>query len=111
MVCQKILNDFAKQSLSFIAKEHQAQQGYNALDRKGNNIFHPLVSLAIGVIQPDPTCYNSYHQIADLASKAKSEAKKQTGNSLFICRRQKLEEFNGVDNNLPKKLANSSYSR
>ena len=100
MVCQKILDDFAKQSLSFITKEHQEQQGYNALDRRGNNIFHPLVSLAIGVIQPDPTCYNSYHQIADLASKAKSEAKKKTGNSLFICRRQKLENLMITDNSL-----------
>lgn len=92
-VCQKILQDFAKQSLSFISSEHQKKEGYNALDRSGNNIFHPLVSLAIGVIQPDPTCYNSYHQIADLASQAKSEAKKQVGNSLFICKRQKLQAF------------------
>ncbi|MCW8864047.1 MAG: GGDEF domain-containing protein [Colwellia sp.] len=91
VICQKILDDFAKQSLSFIAAEHQEQKGYSALDRRGNTIFHPLVSLAIGVIQPDPICYTSYHQIADLASKAKSEAKKRTGNSLFICRRQKFE--------------------
>ena len=91
VICQKILDDFAKQSLSFISQEHKEQQGYSALDRRGNEVFHPLVSLAIGVIQPDPVCYNSYHQIADLASKAKSEAKKKTGNSLFICRRQKLE--------------------
>jgi diguanylate cyclase (GGDEF)-like protein len=87
-ICQKILNDFALQSLSFISPEHQIQKGYNALDRRGNKVFHPLVSLAIGVIQPDTACYNSYHQIADLASKAKSEAKKQAGNSLFICRRK-----------------------
>lgn len=89
VICQKILHDFATQSLSFISPDHQKLQGYNALDRRGNNIFHPLISLAIGVIQPDPTCYNSYHQIADLASKAKSEAKKRVGNSLFICRREK----------------------
>lgn len=92
-VCQNILTDFSQHSLSFITPEHQKQQGYNALDRSGNNIFHPLVSLAIGVIQPDTTCYNSYHQIADLASKAKSEAKKNTGSSLFICRRQKQHSF------------------
>jgi len=90
-ICQKILDDFAKQSLSFISTEHQKQSGYNALDRSGNKIFHPLVSLAIGVIQPDPSCFNSYHQIADLASKAKSEAKKLPGNSLFFCRRQQQE--------------------
>ncbi len=95
-VCQQILADFTKHSLSFITTEHQKQQGYHALDRSGNNIFHPLVSLAIGVIQPDTACYNSYHQIADLASKAKSEAKKQAGSSLFICRRQKQTAFDAI---------------
>jgi len=91
VICQKILDDFAKQSLVFINEEHQIQQGYSALDRRGNEVFHPLVSLAIGVIQPDAACYASYHQIADLASKAKSEAKKQAGNNLFICRRRKSQ--------------------
>lgn len=93
-ICEKILEDFSKHSLSFISEEHKAQQGYSALDRSGKTIFHPLVSLAIGVIQPDASCYSSYHQIADLASKAKSEAKKQTGNSLFFCRRRTLQGYN-----------------
>jgi len=88
VICQKILQDFAKQSLVFISEEHQKQQGYSALDRRGNKVFHPLVSLAIGVIQPDTACFASYHEIADLASKAKSEAKKKPGNNLFICRRR-----------------------
>jgi diguanylate cyclase (GGDEF)-like protein len=90
-ICTKILEGFAKQSLVFISQEHQMQQGYSALDRRGNEVFHPLVSLAIGVIQPDTTCYTSYHQIADLASKAKSEAKKHSGNNLFFCRRRSLK--------------------
>jgi diguanylate cyclase (GGDEF)-like protein len=91
LICQNILEDFAKQSLVFICEDHQQKQGYIALDRRGNEVFHPLVSLAIGVIQPDAACYVSYHQIADLASKAKSEAKKRTGNNLFICRRRNLQ--------------------
>jgi diguanylate cyclase (GGDEF)-like protein len=95
VICQKILQNFAKQSLVYIQKEHQVQKGYSALDRRGNEVFHPLVSLAIGVIQPDTAWYSSYHQIADLASKPKSEAKKQSGNSLFICRRRKLQSRNG----------------
>lgn len=88
-ICQNILHDFSQQSISFISKEHCQQKGYSALNRSGEKIFHPLVSLAIGVINPDVSCYSSYHQIADLASKAKSEAKKLKGNSLFVCRRKK----------------------
>lgn len=99
IICQKILEDFAKQSLVFISKAHQMQRGYSALDRRGNEIFHPLISLAIGVIQPDSACYGSYHQIADLASKAKSEAKKKSGNNLFICRRRQSQ----IDAKNPKK--------
>lgn len=87
-ICQNILDDFDENSSIFITEQHKIQQGYSAFDRCGNKIFHPLVSLAIGIIQPSIAGYSSYHQIADLASKAKSEAKKQAGNSLFICRRQ-----------------------
>jgi diguanylate cyclase (GGDEF)-like protein len=102
VICQKILDDFAEQSLVFISEEHQIQRGYSALDRKGNEVFHPLISLAIGVIQPDAACYASYHQIADLASKAKSEAKKKAGNNLFMCRRRKVQ--NGDEINMTNKL-------
>ncbi len=91
-ICQAILTDFAQQSLLFLSNEHKAQQGYFALNRNGEKVFHPLVSLAIGVINPDVSHYNSYHQIADLASQAKSQAKKITGNSLFICRRHNCQE-------------------
>ncbi|MEI6895845.1 MAG: bifunctional diguanylate cyclase/phosphodiesterase [Colwellia sp.] len=91
-VCNAILQDFAKQSLSFISKEHQLQQGYFGSNRTGEKVFNPLVSLAIGVITLDNLGHNSYHQIADLASKAKSEAKKMSGNSLFICRRRNVED-------------------
>jgi len=84
-VCEQILSDFSNRSLSFISEEHQQQQGYTAVDRHGNNTFHPLVSLAIGVIQPNVKRYSSYDQISELSSKAKSAAKKHSGNHLYIC--------------------------
>ncbi|MBL4764373.1 MAG: GGDEF domain-containing protein [Colwellia sp.] len=90
-ICHAILKEFAEQSLSFISKEHQQQLGYYAINRSGEKVFNPLVSLAIGVIKLDKPSNNSYHQIADLASKAKSEAKKLNGNSLFICRRSNID--------------------
>ena len=93
-ICQNILHDFSQQSLSFVSEKHCQQKGYFALNRSGKKIFHPLVSLAIGVINPDVPCYSSHHQIADLASKAKAEAKKLQGNSLFICRRKKQIKSN-----------------
>lgn len=104
-ICQTILADFAKQSLTFLTEEHIEQQGYFSLSRRGERVFHPLVSLAIGVIKPDLNCYSSYHQIADLASKAKSEAKKIPGNNLFMCRRSKLEISNSHLNETKSAIA------
>jgi len=99
-ICQQILDDFSKKSLTFLTNEHKLQQGYFALNRCGDKVFHPLVSLAIGVINPDVKLCNSYHQIADLASQAKAQAKKMPGNSLFICRRSNFDD-NNIDQLAP----------
>ncbi|WP_159821394.1 hypothetical protein [Colwellia sp. 20A7] len=58
----------------------------------------------------DPTCYNSYHKIADLVSKAKSVAEKKTGNNLFICRRQKLDILMITDNRLSQVVHSNNLS-
>ena len=108
-VCNAILKDFAKQSLSFISKDDQRQQGYFGVNRSGEKVFNPLVSLAIGVITLDTVGQNfgknSYQQIADLASKAKHEAKKLKGNSLFICRRKHLDDNFAFSETTPESAA------
>ncbi|MFX7816454.1 hypothetical protein ABTK28_21105, partial [Acinetobacter baumannii] len=60
---------------------------YYTEDRQGNRVFHPLVSLSLGSVKIEPSQYSSPHQIASAATRAKKEAKKIQGNSLFIERR------------------------
>ena len=50
-------------------------------------MLHPLVSLSLGAVKIEPSQYSSPHQIASAATKAKKQAKKTPGNSLFIERR------------------------
>jgi len=69
-------------------KEHQLAKGMEALDRKGNSCFYPLLSLSIGIVAADTIIHcHSHIEIADLATEAKHHAKATLGNSYFINRR------------------------
>jgi hypothetical protein len=62
----------------------------NALDRQGNKKEFPLISLSIGVTEPDLEKCSSHNEVAELATDAKIQAKLQTGNALFINRRRHI---------------------
>jgi hypothetical protein len=49
---------------------------------------YPLISLSIGVTKPDAMLCKSHHEVAELASDAKTQAKRRTGNALFVDRRR-----------------------
>jgi GGDEF domain-containing protein len=85
--CQAILESFAECTPEFYGKSDLARGGYISQDRRGTEVFHPLMTLSLGVDKIDPTFYKSHHEIAAAASDAKKQAKKIPGNSLFINRR------------------------
>ena len=58
------------------------------MDRLGAASFYPLITLSIGLAMPDTALCRSHHDVSDLASAAKQQAKKQTGNSVFINKRR-----------------------
>ena len=58
--------------------------GNSAKDRFDQKQFYPMLSLSIGCVVLPPSFCDSYHDVAVLASHAKSMAKKQKGNSLYI---------------------------
>lgn len=82
--CHEILNDFKTCTLKFYSKEEINQQGIWYNDRKGEPNFFHLLSLAIGVVKPILSHTTTHHDVAELASQAKKEAKLKTGNHLFI---------------------------
>jgi len=87
--CNSILEAFAACIPEFLNTEDFANDGYTSEDRRGNQIFHPLVSLSLGVVKVSPSQFTTHHQIASAVAEAKKQSKKIAGNSLFIDRRQK----------------------
>ena len=75
-------------TLKFYSKEEVLQQGVWCKDRRGDQGFFSLLSLAIGVVNPEPSISMTYHEVTELATNAKKQAKLKAGNHLFISRRR-----------------------
>ena len=65
----------------------RARGAYLSEDRQGHPVFHPLLSLSIGVLRVPPRGFPSHREIAAAAASAKREAKKLSGLNLFVERR------------------------
>jgi diguanylate cyclase (GGDEF)-like protein len=82
------LLDFEHTRHQFYDELSLQNQGIWGKDRSGNSQFFELLTLAIGVVNPDPARCNSHHDIASLAVEAKRNAKRIGGNSIFVSRRR-----------------------
>ncbi len=85
--CRACLDRFATELPMFYTEADRSRGGYISEDRRGERIFHPLITVSAGVVKVQPGQYGSHHQIAAAAADAKKQAKKIPGNSLFIERR------------------------
>lgn len=85
--CQLILDELARELEPLYLSEHLQAGGYLAENRQGVPVFHPLVSLSLGVVTVDRPELYSGSLIAELATSAKAQAKKIQGNALFVERR------------------------
>lgn len=82
--CNKILADFSAIHPNLYSKEHLEAGGITASDRHGNSMFYQLLSLSIGAVRLfDFGDIKNEADLAEIASRAKSAAKKQAGNSLY----------------------------
>ncbi|RJG04348.1 GGDEF domain-containing protein [Noviherbaspirillum sedimenti] len=86
--CDGILETFAAETPAFFSAADRSNGGYVSEDRRGNRVFHPLVSLSLGVVKIDAARHYSSYQIAAAAADAKKQAKTMSGNSLFLERRE-----------------------
>jgi len=91
--CQSVLQQFAEQIPYLYSEQDQASGGIETEDRKGNKVFYPMLSLSIGVVCAESGRFASHLEVAAAASIAKSQAKKITGNSLFLERRELYGEL------------------
>lgn len=70
-VCNTIITQFKLQSCVFFTPEHIAEKGDWTTNREGEKQFVLLLTLLIGLVEPDlQQCKNS-HQVAALATDAK----------------------------------------
>lgn len=86
--CRAILDAFAAAVPDFYSEEDRKKGGYVSEDRRGEKVFHTLATISLGLVKVEPGQYVSHHQIATATADAKKQAKKISGNSLFINRRQ-----------------------
>ncbi|WP_233575663.1 GGDEF domain-containing protein [Noviherbaspirillum saxi] len=86
--CRSVMNDFGAAIPGYYNADDRERGTYVSEDRRGRRVFHPLISISLGVVRVEPGNFHSHHQIATAAAEAKKQAKKIPGNSLFIERRQ-----------------------
>jgi diguanylate cyclase (GGDEF)-like protein len=85
--CQRTIEEFDEQIKLFYDEVHLQAGGIEASSRSGEGQFFPLLSLAIGVVTPNLVLCHSHHDVAQLASDAKKQAKKALHSSVFYSRR------------------------
>lgn len=82
--CVQVMEAFAEQVRGFYRAEDLEAGGIRGQERNGEVALFPLLSLAVGVVHPDPYRCSSCHEIAEIAAAAKKAAKARGGNSLFL---------------------------
>lgn len=86
--CHAILERFSEVAKWFYSEEERSRGGIEVEDRLGNRTFQPLMSISIGAVISDKADFRSPHDVSSAAAMAKKQAKKISGNSLFVERRQ-----------------------
>ncbi len=84
---QEIIDIFAREIVQFFSQADIERGGYLSEDRRGDAVLNPVVTVSMGALKVEPGHYCSHHQIAAAAAEAKRQAKRISGNSLFVDRR------------------------
>ena len=88
--CESIFQHFDHEKKRFYSPEALSEGGIWGENRQGEQSFFGLLTIAIGVINPDPERCCSHHDVARLASEAKRQAKVRgrNNNYIFLSRRK-----------------------
>ncbi len=84
----RILERFDQGIGAFYSANDLAAGGISSLNRQGDPMFHPLVSLCAGVVFVDPVLYESAAALSPVLAEAKKLAKRLAGSGYFIDRRR-----------------------
>ncbi len=85
------LERFGTEVLDLMDDATRACGGYEAEDRRGERRFHPIPTLSIGAVVVPAGAALQAVEISALVADAKRQAKRESGNSLFVERRRLVE--------------------
>lgn len=91
---ERAMARFMEERLRFYTPGHVSQGGMLAVDRRGESVFYPLVTVSAGAVPVSADRELSQHEVAQLASEAKAQAKRQEGCSIFVDRRGRVTPLN-----------------
>ncbi|MBR9882264.1 MAG: GGDEF domain-containing protein [Oceanospirillales bacterium] len=89
-ICEQVLDEFGQRVRELYRASDWESGGIWSSDRTGERCFFPLLSLAVGVVHPDPYKCSSYHEVAELAAEAKKHAKQQSGDMIYLSSQRHL---------------------
>ncbi|MBV1788952.1 EAL and GGDEF domain-containing protein [Marinobacterium sp. D7] len=92
-ICEQVIEQFGQRVRELYRANDLAAGGIWSVDRNGERCFQPLLTLAVGVVHPDPYKCSSYHEVAELAADAKKCAKQQGGDSIYLSPQRHLSQL------------------
>ena len=81
---RRIIASFEGERLAFHGRRDHENDGYRALNRKGDLESFPLISLSVGIVNTSLSAVGSYAKLASLSAEVKKAAKKITGSSIVV---------------------------
>ncbi len=87
--CLTLQQEFHSRVPQFYSASDREAGGIRAKDRVGRETFFPLLTVSIGIVNPDTRHCHSHHDVAAMASAAKRQAKQLRGNNLYFDRRRR----------------------
>ncbi|MBK6636958.1 MAG: diguanylate cyclase [Rhodocyclaceae bacterium] len=103
-----VLARFDEGISKFYSASDLAAGGISSLNRQGELVFHPLVSLSAGVVCVEPGLYESAAALSPVLAEAKKLAKRALGSGYFIDRRRHGKPMEGA---VPMALASAGHLR
>ncbi len=87
--CREAMRLFDSRLAASVDGRLLADQGYTAENRRGQMVFYALPALSIGALPVGIDVFESHREVSAAAAEAKKNAKRTSGSSLFIERRQR----------------------
>ncbi len=91
--CEAIIDRFSSIAPEFYCEGALKDGGIWGVSRSGEKQFYDLISISIGIANPDSSACSSFHDVSALAVEAKREAKRRNGNAVFVSRRRQPQSI------------------